>query len=96
MQERFEDSPFYQMILDRGHEEGREEGRNEEAREMLLTIIQSRYAQSDLDLFAEKMVRGINDRAVIHRLVREVAQTTTPEDVRALLLTNIESTSLQH
>jgi len=43
MQERFEESPFYQMILERGHEEGREEGRKEDARALLLASMENRH-----------------------------------------------------
>ena len=96
MQERFEESPFYQMILERGHEEGREEGWNEGAHSMLLAVIRAKYARSDLAELAEKIVRSVNDRAVLHRLVGEVAQSSTPEDARALLLANIEGPNLQH
>lgn len=106
MQERFEESPFYQTILERGHkkglEEGLEEGRKEAREEMLemlrrslLNTIEDRYPNSDLAQLASEVTTHQSVRDNLPNLLMQIGLTRSPQEVRVLLLAS-DTEQIQH
>lgn len=95
MQEFFEESPIYQMILNKGIEQGLEQAL-EKARATLLTIAETRYAQSDLLQFARKILDQVESYDALQQLTVQISLATTPEEVRSVLLAYANGNHIQH
>ena len=92
MQERFEESPFYQMILERGHEEGLEEG----IRKSLLKIVEAKYPDSDLPQLVKETTASLSTQDDLLNLLTQISMTTLPEEARAILLAATTDNNPQH
>lgn len=107
MQEFFEESPIYQMTLNKGIEQGIERGIEqgleqgleqalEKARATLLTIVETRYTQSGLLQFARKILDEVESYDALQQLTVQISLATTPEEVRSVLLAYANGNNIQH
>jgi hypothetical protein len=100
MQERFEESPFYQMILEhgeeKGFEKGVEKGLEKGVRKSLLYLVEAKYPDSDLPQLTKALTTYLEDQDVLLNLLTGIGTTTLPEEARALLLASIQSPRTKH
>lgn len=88
MHEILRDTPIFQEILQEGREEGREagleQGRLEEARDMLLVMINARFPR--LKKIAREQIQQIEDVQVLRRLAFQIVATQKLNDAKQYLL----------
>lgn len=88
MHEILRDTPIFQEILQEGREEGREagleQGRLEEARDMLLVMINARFPR--LKKIAREQIQQIEDVQVLRQLAFQIVATQKLNDAKQYLL----------
>lgn len=79
MQDLLRESPLIQEFL----EEGRQEGKLEEAREIVLVLVQARFPE--LVPLAKETASSIQDRNVLQNLIRKIGTAQTLEEAQKYL-----------
>ena len=91
---QLEESPFYQFILEKGRDEERQIAL-QGARELLLKIVDARYASSDLPQLTRELIIQTEDRDALQHLTAQISLASTPEETRAALLVWAKSNGIQ-
>jgi hypothetical protein len=95
MQERFEDSPFYQMIEARALEKSLNEVLKKD-REAILKVVEAKYPNAGLVPLAEALTAYLQDQDVLLNLLIQISITTLPEEARSALVASVQGTQTKH